>query len=120
MDVLIGSPLPPRLAAEIAAIDPSVDVHYEPELLPPERWSNDHAGDPGFVRDAEGERRWAELLAQAEVLYGIPKGTARGVAEVVAGAPRLRWIAATMAGAGELLREVALPDGLVVTRATGA
>jgi phosphoglycerate dehydrogenase-like enzyme len=107
--VLIASPLEAELAATIRAAEPRAEVLFEPDLLPPARYPADHLGDPAFRRDAEAEARWRVLLDRAEVLFGIPDDTAEGLAAAVTGLPRLRWIHATSAGAGEQVRKAALP-----------
>jgi phosphoglycerate dehydrogenase-like enzyme len=107
--VLIASPLEAELAATIQAADPRAEVHYEPDLLPPARHPGDHQGDPTFRRDPGAEARWRALLDRAEVLFGIPGDSADGLAEVVTGLPRLRWVHATSAGAGETVRKADLP-----------
>jgi phosphoglycerate dehydrogenase-like enzyme len=121
--VVIASPLEVELAARVQAADPRAEVGFEPELLPPARYPGDHLGDPAFGRDAEGEARWRELLGRAEVLFGIPGDSAEGLAEAVTGLPRLRWVHATSAGAGELVRAAGLaPEDLervVVTTSSG-
>jgi glyoxylate/hydroxypyruvate reductase len=121
--VLIASPLEPELAAAIAAAEPRAEVLFEPDLLPPARYPADHRGDPAFRRDADGERRWRALLDRAEVLFGIPGDSADGLAEVATGAPNVRWVHATSAGAGELVRRAGLaPEALervAVTTSSG-
>jgi phosphoglycerate dehydrogenase-like enzyme len=121
--VLIASPLEAELAARIQAADPRAEVLFEPDLLPPARYPGDHRGDPSFARDAEGEARWRALLDRAEVLFGVPEDSTEGLAEVVNGLPRLRWVHATSAGAGEQVRKAGLsPDALkrvVITTSSG-
>jgi phosphoglycerate dehydrogenase-like enzyme len=121
--VLIASPLEAELAARIQAAEPRAEVRYEPDLLPPARYPADHRGDPAFRRDADSEARWRALLEEAEVLFGIPEDSAEGLAEVVTGLPGLRWVHATSAGAGEVVRKAALPAGalerVVITTSSG-
>jgi phosphoglycerate dehydrogenase-like enzyme len=121
--VLIASPLEAELAARIQAADPRAEVAFEPDLLPPARYPGDHRGDPSFARDAEGEARWRALLDRAEVLFGVPEDSTEGLAEVVNGLPRLRWVHATSAGAGEQVRKAGLsPEALkrvVITTSSG-
>jgi phosphoglycerate dehydrogenase-like enzyme len=107
--VMIASPLEAELAATIRDAEPRAEVLFEPDLLPPARYPADHRGDPAFRRDAKAEARWRVLLDRAEVLFGIPDDTAEGLAAAVTGLPRLRWIHATSAGAGEQVRKAALP-----------
>jgi phosphoglycerate dehydrogenase-like enzyme len=120
--VLIASPLEAELVARIRAAEPRAEIIYEPDLLPPARYPGDHRGDPAFRRDPGTEARWRELLDQAEVLFGIPDDSAAGLAEV-AGLPRLRWVHATSAGAGEVVRAAKLPaetlDRVTITTSSG-
>jgi phosphoglycerate dehydrogenase-like enzyme len=106
--VLIASPLEAELAARIQAADPRAEVLFEPDLLPPARYPADHRGDPAFGRDAQAEARWRSLLDRAEVLFGVPGDSAEDLAAVVTGLPRLRWVHATSAGAGEQVRKAGL------------
>ncbi len=43
----------------------------------------------------------AEALERAEVAWGIPNGTGEGLADLIRRAPRLEWVHARNAGAGE-------------------
>lgn len=101
LTVVVATPLEAELAERIAAEVPAADVLVEPALLPPVRYPGDHRGDPGFTRPPDAEQRWWQLLARAEVLFGIPGDTPGGLAEAVRRCPGLRWVQATSAGAGE-------------------
>lgn len=98
--VAIAVPLEAELVERIRAVDPSVTVLYEPELLPPERFPADHSGDPGFRRTPEQEDRYWDMLNAAEVLYGFPNESPAGLARIAESNPHLRWIHAMAAGAG--------------------
>ena len=95
-------------AAGSSGLTDSVEVRYEPELLAPQRFPADHKGDPGFRRSAAGERRWQQLLASSDVTLGIPDDTGTGLRHLVRSAPRLQWVQATAAGAGEQLAAAGL------------
>jgi phosphoglycerate dehydrogenase-like enzyme len=120
---MISSPLEAELVARVGAADPRVEVLWEPDLLPPARYPGDHGGDPGFRRGPDGEARWRAMLDRAEVLFGVPGDSARALAEVVTHAPRLRWVHATSAGAGEQVRRAKLApealDRVAVTTSSG-
>jgi phosphoglycerate dehydrogenase-like enzyme len=120
--VLIASPLEAELVERIRDAEPRAEVAYEPDLLPPARYPGDHRGDPEFRRDGDAGARWRELLQEAEVLFGIPGDSAAGLAEA-AGLPRLRWIHATSAGAGEVVRTARLPaealERVAITTSSG-
>jgi phosphoglycerate dehydrogenase-like enzyme len=121
--VLIASPLEAELVARIREAEPRAEVVYEPDLLPPARYAADHRGDPAFGRDAEAEARWRDLLGRAEVLFGVPGDTTEGLADAVTNLPRLRWVHATSAGAGEQVRKAALPaealERVTITTSSG-
>jgi phosphoglycerate dehydrogenase-like enzyme len=122
--VMIATPLEEELAERVAAADPRVELLFDPDLLPPARYPGDHGGDPEFRLDPDREARWRAMLDRAEVLLGIPGDSADALAGLLAGAhPGLRWIHATSAGAGELLRRAGLDRGaldrVVVTTSSG-
>jgi phosphoglycerate dehydrogenase-like enzyme len=121
--VLIASPLEAELAARVTGADPRAEVLFEPDLLPPARYPGDHRGDPAFRRGPGAEARWRALLDRAEVLFGVPGDSAADLAEVVTTLPRLRWVHATSAGAGEQVREADLPaealERVTITTSSG-
>jgi phosphoglycerate dehydrogenase-like enzyme len=123
VQVMIASPLEAGLAARIQETEPRVEVLFEPDLLPPARYPADHRGDPAFRRDPDGEAHWRALLDRAEVLFGVPGDSAEGLAEAVRSAPGLRWVHATSAGAGEVVRTAGLPaealERVVITTSSG-
>ncbi|MGI8702364.1 MAG: D-2-hydroxyacid dehydrogenase [Nocardioidaceae bacterium] len=119
----IVTPLEPDLVARIANVDERLDVRYQPDLLPPVRFPGDHRGSDTFRRTDDQERRWATLLGEAEVLFGVPGDSARGLAEVVSVNPTLRWIQGTAAGVGEVVRRAGLTEDalarVAITSASG-
>jgi phosphoglycerate dehydrogenase-like enzyme len=106
--VLIATPLELELVDRLRAVDDRLDVVFEPELLPPPRWPSDHVGDPAFERTPDQERRFAELLAGAEIVFGYPREDPALIPWLVRNAPRLRWVQATYAGAGQQLAAAGL------------
>ena len=101
----------------IRAVDERLRVLYREDLVPPPRWPGDHAGPPGWRRSEEGEKEFLAMLEEAEVLYDFPRGHVRDLVRV---APKLRWVQASMAGAGEVARKAGLQDtDVVVTTASG-
>ncbi len=121
--VAIVVPLESELVEPIRAVDSRVEVVYEPGLLPPTRYPNDHRGVDDFRRTPEGERRWWEMVSAAEVLFGIPGDSPEGLASAVRAGPGLRWVQATAAGAGEQLASAGLSANdlrrVTVTSAAG-
>ena len=121
--VAIAIPLEAELVEPIRAVDPRVEVSYAPELLPPVRYPNDHRGVEDFQRTPPDERCFWELIAGAEVLYGIPGDSPEGLARAVRRGDRLRWVQATSAGAGEQVASAGLSredlERVTVTSAAG-
>lgn len=101
--VVIATPVEAELVGRLRDVDERLDVRFEPDLLPPPRFPSDHVGDPSFTRTPDEERRFAELVAGAEVLYGFPREDPRQIAWAVRTAPGLRYVQATFAGAGQQL-----------------
>jgi phosphoglycerate dehydrogenase-like enzyme len=121
--VAIATPLDAALVARIQAVDERLDVRYQPDLLPPVRFPGDHRGVESFRRTGEQEMRWQSLIADAEVLFGLPGDSATGLAEAVRAGQRLRWVQATAGGAGEQLQAAGLSvteqERVMISRAGG-
>jgi phosphoglycerate dehydrogenase-like enzyme len=105
---VIASPLETELVDRLRAVDELLDVRFEPELLPQPRYPSDHHGEEGFERTAEQDARFAELVAGAEVLFGIPAESPERLAWAVRTAQGLRFVQATAAGAGQQVRRAGL------------
>lgn len=111
--VLVATPLERELVALIETHVSGIQVLYDPSLLPPPRYPSDHAGDPAFRRDPDGQARFEEWVARAEVSFGVPGETPQALKELVCRAPRLRWVQGTAAGMGQQVSGAQLqPEGL--------
>ena len=100
-NVLICSSLEPEHVERIRQVDDRFNVMHEPELLRPPRYAADHHGDPNFQRTPDQERRWRGLLAQADILFDFDPTHRADLPEL---APNARWIQATSAGIGQLVK----------------
>jgi phosphoglycerate dehydrogenase-like enzyme len=100
VEVVIVTPMRPEDAERIAAADERIELTYLPDLLPTARWSGDTTGEGGVALD---DARWQHALESAEVAFGIPGSSADGLVDLVRRAPRLQWVQARNAGAGEQL-----------------
>ena len=113
--VLIASYLKPKHIERIRAVDPRLRVIYEPELLRPPRFPNDHIGQP-LEREPQQERRWLELLSQADILFDFDRTHLSDLPKLT---PRLRWIQATSAGIGQLVNQqgyaASMPNTILTT-----
>ena len=116
--VLIASYLEPEYVAQLRALDPQLEVIYEPDLLRPPRFAADHTGGP-LERTPAQEQRWRELLARAEILFDFDHTHIDDLPEL---APQLRWVQATSAGIGQFVRRTRYAErmpGVAFTTASG-
>lgn len=115
--VMITSYFEEEHVERIRGVDDRLRVLYREDLVPPPRWSGDHAGPPEWRRSEKGEREFLDMLAEAEVLYDFPRGHVKDLIRV---APKVRWVQASMAGAGEVAEKAGLQStGVIVTTASG-
>ncbi|QNK83539.1 D-2-hydroxyacid dehydrogenase [Nakamurella sp. PAMC28650] len=113
--ILISTYLEPEYVQQIAAAV-ACEVLYEPELLPVNRYGNDHGGIRP-VLTPEQDARWSSMLAAADIAFDFDW---RAPAELLTSAPNLRWVQATSAGIGGFVQRYRLDAGeLILTTAAG-
>jgi glyoxylate/hydroxypyruvate reductase len=119
----IAVPLEPELVERIAQSDESLEVLYDPGLLPRPYSMDDRWDSEDFRRSPAEEERWQAMLARAEILFGIPDDTPAGLAAAVRSSPGLRWVQAMAAGAGQQVAAAGLTseelERVTVTSAAG-
>jgi glyoxylate/hydroxypyruvate reductase A len=114
--VLIASPLEPVLVERVARAADDLEVLFDPALLPTPRYASEHGGTPPEL-DEEDLRRWASMVAAADVSFDFDWRDPAGMATA---APRLRWVQATSAGIGGFVRRTGLDrTGITFTTAAG-
>lgn len=106
--VALATPLEPELRHLITDVDPSVELLVDDTLLPPQRFPGDHDGDPEFVRTAAQESAFDDLLARADVFYGIPDVDPALLARSVRANSGLRWVQTMAAGGGSQVKAARL------------
>jgi phosphoglycerate dehydrogenase-like enzyme len=97
--VLIASYLEPELVERIRQVDHRLDVLFEPDLLGKPRFPADHTAP--HTRTPAEEARWRQLLARAEILYDFDVTHRQDLPDL---APYVRWIQATSAGIGQMVK----------------
>jgi phosphoglycerate dehydrogenase-like enzyme len=100
-NVLICSYLEPEYVERIREVDARLNVIHEPELLRLPRYAADHTGDPNLNRTPEQEKRWRELLAQADILFDFDPTHRADLPDL---APNVHWIQSTSAGIGQFVK----------------
>jgi phosphoglycerate dehydrogenase-like enzyme len=114
--VFIAAPIEREHVDRIRAVDPRIEVLHDADLLPRPRYVSDHAGSP-TKRTPEQEARFLEMLGRAEVVFDFPSGHFR---DLLAVAPRLRWLQSTSAGIGQMVKRVGLDrTDITFTTASG-
>ncbi|WP_342361803.1 D-2-hydroxyacid dehydrogenase [Terrarubrum flagellatum] len=115
----ITSPLESEHVEQIRNAAPStLEIVFEPDLLPMTRYVGDHKGRADFARTPAQNRRWREALARATILWDFPTGDAaeRGLAL----APKVRWVQTTSSGVGQQVHSLGLTESdVIVTTARG-
>lgn len=106
--VVLATPLAPELRHLITEVDERIELLAHDELLPPQRYPGDHTGEPAFCRTPQQQESFEQLLAQADVLYGIPDVDATLLGRTVADNPELRWVQTMAAGGGATVRDANL------------
>ncbi len=97
--VLIASYLDPDLVEIIRERVPQVEVIYRQDLLYTPKHPNDHSTLP--PRTVEQTKEWDTLLGSADILFDFDRSHLEDLPEV---AHNLKWIQATSAGIGQLVR----------------
>jgi len=122
--VAVATPIEDELVERIRQVDSRLEVLSDPALVAPARWASDHNGDPDFTLDEDGRGRFEQMLGRADVVLGYPGDSPQGLSEVIAAAPRARWVAGMSAGAGQHVAGAELaPEQLervAVTTSSGA
>jgi len=115
--VVISSYFEEEHVERIRAVDERLRVLYREDLVPPPRWPGDHVGPTEWRRSKDGEEEFLAMLEEAEVLYDFPRSHVKDLVRV---APKLRWVQASIAGAGEIAEKAGLLNtDVVVTTARG-
>jgi len=100
--VLITSYIEPEYVEKLNQVDDKLEIIFEPTLIPAPRYAGDHTGHP-FSRTPAQEKRWLDLLAEAEILFDFDKTHKKELPNL---APRVRWIQGTSTGIGEFVHNM--------------
>lgn len=106
--VVMATPLDQELCDRIVALEPRIDLVWEPSFMPPRRFATDYRGDPGFSRTAQQQQRYESMIDSADALYGIPDMDPVALRRTIAANPRLRWVQTMAAGGGGQVKAAGL------------
>ena len=111
--VLLTQELAPNLLDDIRNVDPALEINILDREMVPLFW-----GRPAGDRRSLVQQRFASLMAEAEVLYGLILSTEQA-RNVLAAMPELRWFQSTSAGVDELIGAGYGERGVAVTTSSG-
>ena len=99
-NLLITSYLEPEYIEKISEVNPErYNVFFEPELIGRPRYLADHYAS--IDRTPEQEKRWKELLGEADILFDFDYSHRQDLPDV---APYVSWVQSTSAGIGQYVR----------------
>ena len=104
LTVVVGNAISPAEAAYLSSRDDRLHVITDFELLPPQRYPGDFAGDPAFRRSPTQQSEFEALLSRADILFGIPDLDPRTLRRTLDANPELRWVHTMAAGGGNAIR----------------
>ena len=112
--VMITFHLEPELVEKIRSLDPRIEVLYEPDMMGQPRYQSHHAGFQGTDKQ---EKRWLELMSQAEVIFGyIGRSYLKDLPKL---APHLKWNQSPSTGIGQMVNRGGLVDSDIVFTTAG-
>src|ERR1041385_3558813 len=104
LKILVASYLEPELVEQIRREVPQIEVINRPDLLGAPRYVADH--NAPVNRSAAQESEWQSLLAQADILFDFDFTHVEDLPQL---APNLKWIQATSAGIGQMVKRLRYP-----------
>ena len=112
--VMITFYLEPELVQKIRNFDPRIELLYEPDLMGRPRYQSHHIG---FQGTPEQEKRWLEMMFQAEVIFGyVARQHLRDLPKL---APRLKWNQSPSTGIGQMVYRGGLTESDIVFTTAG-
>jgi phosphoglycerate dehydrogenase-like enzyme len=120
LQAFISTPLEEAQVARIrTAFSGRVDIVYEPDLLPPQRYIADHKGVDDYARTGDKRERWLTHLANADFLWDIPPLPMLPSRDL-SWAPKLKWVQTTSSGVGPMIQALNFKaSNILVTTAKG-
>lgn len=107
--VFFAESMPADMVQLIGELEPRLELMYEPDILPAQRWVGDHfMGLSDTTSDPAKLARYRELGDQADIWFGL--GSVEEFVRGVRANPGLTWVQALMAGAGQQFRKANLTD----------
>ncbi len=117
LKIFITFHIDPKLVEQIKAVDPRIEILYDPSILGTPRYPNDQHGSR-INRTSEQEALWIESLGNADIILGyVARPYASKIMEL---APNLKWVQSPSAGiAGAVKRSGWDKTDLLLTTASG-
>ena len=116
--ILVASPFETEYVDRMrAVVGDRANIIHALDLLPTAMYLADHDGPEDFVRTLADQKRWLDLLASADVLFGTPR---EAKSDILALCPNLKWMQGTSAGMGKAAERFGLVGtDVILTSASG-
>lgn len=108
--VAIATPQFPEDVELLRALEPRLDVVFEPDLLPAPGVDAAGLGAGRLDRTPAQQKAYERMLDSADALFGVPDQSGRALARAVRANPGLRWVHTIPAGGGQQVRAAKLTD----------
>ena len=117
LKIFITFHIDPELIEQIKAVDPRLEILYDPDLLGIPRYQNDQHGSR-INRTPEQEAIWLKYLKEADIILGY---VARPYSpKIMEYAPNLKWVQSPSAGIAQAVKRSGWDQtDLLLTTASG-
>jgi len=117
LKIFITFHIDPELVDQIKAVDPRLEILYDPDLLGKPRYQNDQHGSR-INRTPEQEAIWLKYLKEADIIFGY---VARPYSpKIMEYAPNLKWVQSPSAGIAQAVKRSGWDKtDLLLTTASG-
>jgi len=116
VNVFVTVPMPDECVKLMTDVDPRVNVIFDKDLIPDQRYPADRRGQ-AMEWTPERDRKWNEYLKEADILFGFDYRHMDNLRDF---APKLKWVQGTSTGIGPSVVKAGWPEkGIVATTASG-
>ena len=114
VNVMVTFRLEQEYIEEIKAVDPRVNLLYDPSMMGFPRYQSHHVG---FNGTPEQEKEWLKMMGKANIIFGyISPSQAKNLLEI---APNVKWIQSPSTGIGQMVNNSGLTNSNIIFTTAG-
>ena len=106
--VAVSAVLTPEQAKRLADADPRMQILWQADMYPPQRFTGDFGGDPAWRRPPELQAQFDAMCDQANALFGVPDYRPSQLRRCAEANPGLLWVHTVTAGGGAQVKAAKL------------